>query len=175
MLITTSRRPCHRARLLGRELERVLPDAKYTPRGVKSIRKLASLANSFNHKLIMIIESRADQPSELLFLDASVGWQWLGVRIELGDIKLQRDLCQKARLTDVKITASNQDKARNFARLVGKMWGLPYSEEPPGGGSAAAFVDNDRELRVQFHADIGTAPVGPILHVKHFEESNGES
>lgn len=173
MLITTSRRPCHRARLLGRELERVLPNAKYTPRGVKSIRKLTSLANSLNHRLIMIIDSYANQPSELLFLDATVGWRWLGARIELGDIKLQRDLGQKARLTDVNITASNQDKARSFARLIGKIWGLPYSEEPCGG--SAAFVDNDRELRVQFHTDIGTAPVGPILYVKNFEGFNGES
>jgi len=174
MLITTSRRPCHRARLLGRELERVLPNAKYMPRGVKSIRKLTSLANSLNHKLIMIIESCADQPSELLFLDATVGWRWLGARIELGEIKLQRDLNQKARLLDVKITASNQDKARSFARLIGKIWGLPFSEEPLSGGSAA-FVDNDRELRVQFHTDIGAAPVGPILYVKQFEGFNGES
>jgi rRNA maturation protein Rpf1 len=174
MLITTSRRPCHRARLLGRELERVLPNAKYTPRGVKSIRKLTSLANSLNHKLIMIIESCADQPSELLFLDATVGWRWLGAKIELGEIKLQRDLNQKVRLTKVKITASNHDKARKFARLIGKIWGMPFSEEPPSSGGAA-FVDNDRELRVQFHTDIGAAPVGPILTVKQFEGFNGES
>jgi rRNA maturation protein Rpf1 len=174
MLITTSRRPCHRARLLGRELERVLPNAKYTPRGVKSIRKLTSLANSLNHKLIMIIESWSDNPSELLFLDATAGWRWLGAKIELGDITLQRDLGQKVRLTDVKIAASNQDNAIKFARMIGKMWDLPFSEELPMSGGAA-FVDNDKKLRVQFHVDIGAEPVGPILYVKQFEGFNGES
>jgi rRNA maturation protein Rpf1 len=173
MLITTSRRPCHRARLLGRELERVLPNAKYTPRGVKSIRKLTSLANSLDHKLIMIIESCANQPSELLFLDATAGWRWLDTKIELVNITLQNDLGQKARLTDAKITASSGDKAKKFARLIGKMWGLRFSEEPLSG--SAAFVDNDKNLRVQFHADIGAAPVGPILYVKQFEGFNGES
>jgi len=168
MLITTSKRPCHRARLLGRELARVLPNAKYTPRGVKSIRKLASLANSLNHKLVMIINSCTDQPRELRFLDAAAGWRWLGARIELGEVKLQRDLGQKVRLTDVKIASSSQNRARSLARLVGELWGLPFTEELPSAGSIA-MVDDDRELRIQFRADPSAEPVGPILHVKHFE------
>jgi len=167
MLITTSRRPCHRARLLGRELERVLPNSEYKPRGVKSIRKLASLANSLNHKLIMIIESCTDRPTELRFLDAA-GWRWLDARIELGEVKLQKDLGQKARLVDVKIVASSQDRARNFARLIGELWELPLIEELPSSGSVA-IVNENRELRIQFHAGPNTEPVGPILHVKHFE------
>ena len=168
MLITTSRRPCHRARLLGRELERVLPNAKYTPRGVKSIRKLTSLANSLNHTLIMIIDSGTDQSRELRFLDATAGWRWLDTRIELGEVKLQRDLGQKARLVDVKIMASSQNKARSFAHLIGKLWGLPFTEDLPSAGSVA-MVDDDKELRVQFHTYLSAEPVGPILYIKYFE------
>jgi len=168
MLITTSRRPCHRARLLGRELARVLPNSKYMPRGVKSIRGLASLANSLNHKIVMIINSYTDQPSELCFLDAAAGWRWLDARIELGEVKLQRDLGQKARLVDVKIVASGQNRALSFAHLIGELWGLPFTEELPRTGSFAV-VDDDRELRVRFHAGPNAEPVGPILHVKHFK------
>lgn len=168
MLITTSRRPCHRARLLGRELERVLPNSEYTPRGIKSIRKLSSLANSLNHKLITIIDSCIGQPTGLRFLDVAAGWRWLDARIELGEVKLQKDLGQKARLTDVKIVASGQDRARRFARLISELWGLPLIEELPSSGSVA-MVNDDEELRIQFHADPGAEPVGPILYVKHFE------
>ena len=168
MLITTSRRPCHRARLLGRELARVLPNAKYVPRGVKSVRKLASLANARDHKLVMIIESRTNQPQELRFLDAAAGWQWLNARIELGEVKLQRDLGQKVQLVDVKTVASKQNMARNFAHLISKLWGLPFIEELPSAGSVA-MVGDDEKLRVQFHADPSAGPVGPILHVTHFE------
>ena len=168
MLITTSRRPCHRARLLGRELARVLPNAKYTPRGVKSVRKLASLANSLNHKLVMIINSCTDQPKELRFLDAAAGWRWLDARIELGEVKLQRDLGQKARLVDAKIVASGRNRARSFACLIGELWGLPFAEELPSAGSVA-MVEDDRDLRVQFHADPNAEPVGPMLRVKCFE------
>jgi len=116
----------------------------------------------------MIINSCTDQPKELRFLDAAAGWRWLDARIELGEVKLQRDLGQKARLVDAKIVASGRDRARSFARLVGELWGLPFTEELPNTGSVA-MVDDDKELRIQFRADPSAEPVGPILHVKHFE------
>jgi len=132
------------------------------------VRKLTSLANSLNHKLVMIINSCTDQPKELRFLDAAAGWRWLGARIELGEVKLQRDLGLKTRLTDVKIAASSQNRAQSLARLVGELWGLPFAEELPSAGSVA-MVEDDGDLRIQFRADLSAEPVGPILHVKHFE------
>jgi hypothetical protein len=105
---------------------------------------------------------------ELRFLDAASGWRWLDARIELGEVKLQKDLGQKARLVDVKIVASSQDKARSFARLIGELWGLQFTEELPSSGSVA-IVNDDGELRIQFHTAPSAEPVGPILHVKHFE------
>ena len=168
MLITTSRRPCHRARLLGRELARVLPNAEYIPRGVKSVRKLASLANARNHKLVMVIESRTNQPQELRFLNTTTGWRWLNARIKLGEVKLQKDLGQKVRLEDVKIATSGRDRARNFAHLVSELWNLQFTEELPSAEGVAVVADNE-ELRVQFHADPSVGPVGPILHITRFE------
>jgi rRNA maturation protein Rpf1 len=132
------------------------------------VRKIASLANARDHKLVMIIESHANQPQELRFLDAATGWRWLNARIELGGVKLQKDLSQKVRLVDVKIVASGKNKARNFARLVSELWDLQFTEELPSAGNVAV-VEDDGELQVQFHADPGAEPVGPILHVRHFE------
>lgn len=132
------------------------------------MRKLASLANARNHKLVMIIESHTNQPQELRFLDAATGWRWLDAKIKLGEVKLQKDLGQKVRLVDVKIMASGQNRARDFARLVSELWDLQFTKELPGTGSVAV-VEDDEELRVQFYTDPSAGPVGPILHITHFE------
>lgn len=138
------------------------------PRGVKSIRKLASLANSLDHKMVMVIGTCADQPRGLRFLDVATGWRWLDACIELGEVKLQRDLGHKFRLTDVKVVGRGRDRARSLARLIGELWGLPIAEGLPGAGGVA-MVEDDGDLRIQFHADPSSEPVGPILHVKFFE------
>jgi rRNA maturation protein Rpf1 len=165
MLITTSRRPSHRTRLLGRELARVLPNAKYMPRGDKSIRKLASLASSQNHKLITIITNRVHQPQELRFLDTTAGWRWLEERIELRKVELQRDLGRKVKLANVKIAANDQAKAQNLARFLSELWDLPFTEKPSGN---VALAKDDEGLRLQFHEDPKAKPVGPILHIARF-------
>ena len=116
----------------------------------------------------MIIGSHANQLRELRFLDVATGWRWLNARIELGDVKLQKDLGQKVRLVDVKIVVSKQNIARNFAHLISRLWGLQFTEELPSAGGVA-MVGDDGELRVQFHADPSAGPVGPILHITHFE------
>jgi hypothetical protein len=118
--------------------------------------------------MVMIINGCAGQPKELRFLDVSIGWRWLDARIELGEVKLQRDLGQKFRLKDVKVVASGQNRARNFARLIGKLWDLQITEELPGAGSIA-IVEDGGDLRVEFHAEPSSEPIGPILHIKYFE------
>lgn len=169
MLVTTSRRPSHRARLLGRELIRVLPNAEYVPRGIKTVRRLASLASSRGHELVMIVNSRERQPRELRFLNASVGWRWLDARIELREVELQRDLGQKVRLADVRIVAADSARAQNLARLLSELWGLPLSEGPSSTGAVVLVTCNDG-LKVQFRAHPKDELVGPVLYVKNFGE-----
>lgn len=147
-------------------MARVLPNAEYLPRGSKSIRKLATLASSRGHELIMIINGFAGQPRELCFLNAAAGWQWLDARIELREVKLQRDLGSKVRLEDVKVAAGDQAKARDFALFIGRLWGLPIIEEPSAG--SIAFVEDDEQLRLQFYSDSRAEPVGPILYIARF-------
>lgn len=168
-MVTTSRRPSHRARLLGRELTRVLPNAEYVPRGIKTVRRLASLASSKGHELVMIVNSREEQPRELRFLNVSAGWRWLDARIELREVELQRDLGQKVKLADVRIASDDSVRARSFARLLSKLWGLPLSEGPSSTG-ATVLVTCDDGLKVQFRAHPKAELVGPVLHVKNFSE-----
>ena len=169
MLIVTSRRPCHRARILARELARVLPDAEYIPRGVKSVRKLFSLASSRGHKKIMIINSVAGQPMVLRFLDIDEGWKWMDVQIELSKAELQKDLGQKIRLLDAKIVAASP-KAKELAGLLEKLWGVKMVKKAPDTG-AFIIVDEDK---IGFRASLA-AKIGPALYVSRVVGEHGES
>lgn len=157
MLVTTSRRPGHRARLLGRELARVLPNTEYAPRGVKTVRKLSSLASSRGHTTVMIIDSFASIPKFLRFINCEEGWQWSAVQIELGKIELQKDLGQKICLSGTKIVVKSPE-VKELARLLGTLWGLPVERE--AGARDVVVVDED-EIRFQR----GSERVGPVLHV----------
>ncbi len=165
MLVTTSRRPGHRARLLGRELARVLPNAEYLPRGVKTIRKLSLLASSRGHTTVMIVDSFASIPKFLRFLDCGTGWQWSEVQIELGKIELQKDLSQKIGLSCTKIIAKSPD-VKELARLLEKLGGLPVGRET--GARDVVVVDED-EIRFQR----GSERVGPVLHVSSVVYGHG--
>jgi len=168
MLIITSRRPCHRARILARELARVLPNAEYMPRGVKGVKKLSSLAISHGHDIVMMIDSVDEQPKFLRFLEVDDGWKWLDVQIELGDVELQKDLGQKTRLLGTKIVAGS--KAKRLANLLEKLWGIKQAEKAAGTG-AFMFVDEDK---IEFRASLA-ARIGPVLNVSRVVGGYGKS
>jgi len=158
MLIVTSRHPCHRARILARELARVLPNAEYVPRGVKSVKKLSSLAISHGHNTIMIVDSVAEQPKFLRFLEVDDGWRWLDVQIELSDVELQKDFGQKTRLLGAKIVVESSE-AKRLANLLEKLWGL--KQVKAAGTGAFMFVNKDK---IEFRASLA-ATIWPVLHI----------
>ncbi|MCS7131255.1 MAG: hypothetical protein NZ934_00765 [Hadesarchaea archaeon] len=171
MLITTSRRPTHRARLLGRELARVLPGAEYVPRGLKTIEKLASMAGSRGYDLVMIINSGEGKPKELRFLHAGPSWKWSDARIELCEVRLQRDLSKRAEARATAIAWRGSAEARELAGLLSELWGLPLVELPSHRG-AVALVIGDRELELQFRESPASEPVGPTLRVARFRRGS---
>lgn len=172
MLISTSRRPTHRTRILCRELERVLPDAGYVPRGAKTINKLASLAGSLGHNRVMVVSSFGEGPIELRFLAVTNGWRWLDARVELGEIKLQRDLGQKVKLERVRVYAEGQ-KAQNLANFLGELLGLPTSSELPDTG-AVVVITSDNQFKLQFQLRPSSEVIGPVLQITSFGRSHGE-
>lgn len=167
-MITTSRRPTHRARLLGRELVRILPGAEYVPRGLKTVEKLASMAGSRGHDLVMIINSGADQPRELRFLHAGPSWRWSRANIELREVKLQRDLGKKVEARVEAIAWQGSAEARELAELLSELWGLPLVEPSSHRGTIALVVGNE-ELELQFKESPASEPVGPTLRVASFK------
>lgn len=173
MLISTSRRPGHRTRILCRELTRVFPNAAYVPRGAKTISKLASLASSLGHDRVMIVNSLAGRPKELRFLAVAQGWRWLDARVELGEVKLQRDLGQKAKLEGTKFYAEGR-KARNLANFLGEALGLPILSELPNAEGVVLITSND-ELQLQFQLAPSPEAIGPVLQIASFGRLRGES
>jgi rRNA maturation protein Rpf1 len=142
------------------------------PRGAKTVKALASLAKSLGHTRVLIVNSLAGQPKELRFLDVAEGWQWLDARIELGEVKLQRDLGQKVKLEMVKIYAEGQH-AQNLANFLGGSSGLPIVDKLSGTG-AVARITSDDDLKLQFHLRPNSETVGPVLRITSFGWLHGE-
>jgi hypothetical protein len=165
MLITTSRRSGHRARILGRELARVMPNIKYVPRGVKTVEKLVSMAESFGHIWVMVINSSAGHPKELRFLNIGKGLGWPDKRAELGEVKIQRDLGQRVRFEGIKIYAEGKP-AQELAEFLGEISGLPISEKLPEAGVVLSIVTNSG--LVHFKKRQTLEITGPVIQVIRF-------
>ena len=136
------------------------------------MKDLASLAKSLGHTRVLIVNSLAGQPKELRFLDVTDGWQWLDARVELGEVKLQRDLGQKVELEGVKIYAEGQ-RAQNLANFLGESSGLPIADKLPGTG-AVALITSDDDLKLQFQLRPSSETVGPVLRITSFGRLHGE-
>lgn len=171
MLISTSRRPGHRTRILCRELTRVIPNATYVPRGAKTISKLASLASSLGHNRVMVVNSFAGQPRELRFLAVAKGWRYLDARVELSEVKLQRDFGQKVKLNGTKFYAEGK-KAWNLANFFGELLGLPILNELPKTGGIALITSDDK-LQLQFQLRPSSDAIGPVLQIASYGRLRG--
>ncbi len=165
MLVTTSRRPGHRARILGRELARVIPNAKYFSRGVKTVDKLALMAESLGHAWVMVVNSSAGHPKELHFLNIGKGWRWFDKRVELGEVKLQRDLGQRVRFEGIKIYAEGKP-AQELAEFLGEISGLPISERLPEAGVVLSIITNSGLIHFQKRPT--SEITGPVIQVIRF-------
>ena len=151
---------------MGRELARALPNAKYVPRGIKTVEKLASMAESLGHTWVVVINSSAEHPNELRFLNVWKGLRRLEKRVELGEVKLQRNLGQRVGVKATKIYAEGEP-AQELASFLGEISGLPVSEKLPEAGVALSITTNSG-LKIHFQKMPGPELVGPVLHVVGF-------
>jgi len=120
----------------------------------------------------MVVSSFGEGPIELRFLAVTNGWRWLDARVELGEIKLQRDLGQKVKLERVRVYAEGQ-KAQNFANFLGELLGLPTSSELPDTG-AVVVITSDNQFKLQFQLRPSSEVIGPVLQITSFGRSRGE-
>lgn len=166
MLITTSRRPGHLARILSRELVRVIPKSRYVPRGSKTIEELASVARDLGQNRVIIVGSVSGKPKELRFLEVGENWRWVDAVVELGEVKIHQGVGRADKLEDLKIHADGA-KALEFVEWIEKFLGKRRTDKLPESGGVALITSEDG-LRVQFNLMPGSVTIGPVLRITAF-------
>ncbi|MEM3420645.1 MAG: hypothetical protein QW835_02385 [Candidatus Hadarchaeum sp.] len=166
MLLTTSRRPCHLARVLGRELARFLPGSEYIPRGVKTIEKIVFLAKQRGHDRVMIISSLLDKPGEIRFIEVRETWRWMDATIRLAGVTVSRVKTKFGRLGKIRIYAEDASSLE-FARWLGKILGIDRVERTPESGPIILITSKDG-LKIKFGVMPDAEDVGPVLLVSSF-------
>ena len=68
LLVTTSRKPCQKTRVLARTLANLIPESEYTTRGKASINTLIQVAQNKGYETICIIGEQHGNPNNLRFL-----------------------------------------------------------------------------------------------------------
>jgi len=121
----------------------------------------------------MIVNSLAGRPKELRFLAVAQGCRWLDAWVELGEVKLQRDLGQKAKLEGTKFYAEGR-KARDFTIFLDELLGLPILSELPNAGGVVLITSDDK-LQLQFQLRPSPEAIGPVLLIASFGRLCGES
>jgi rRNA maturation protein Rpf1 len=164
MFITTSKRPSHRSRILGRELADVIFKSEYLPRGTKTVEQLVVLAEP-NHQKIIVINSTSDQPKELAFIEIDRGWRWSNFRILLDRVELQRDLGQRVKL-DVAGVSAEDKEATEFTEILGSLMGLQVVKQAKN--RATAIITSGEKPMIQFWT--GKNKVGPKIYVGAVEK-----
>ena len=162
-MITTSRRPSHLARILCRELVRVIPRSRYVPRGTKTIEDVVSVVRELGHDRVMVVDSVSGKPKEIRFLEVDQNWRWADAMVELGEVKIQLDLQRRTNPEDSKIYADGA-RALEFAEWVGKFLGIGRSEELPESGGVI-LITSEGGLKIQFKVMPGSETVGPVLQI----------
>ncbi|MBC7218576.1 MAG: hypothetical protein H5T49_00360 [Hadesarchaea archaeon] len=166
MLITTSRRPCHLARILCRELALVLPGGEYLPRGVKTIEKTTLLAKQRGHGRVMFVSSFSGRPGEIRFIEVGETWRWLDASIRLAGVTINR---RKSRIGDssgMKIYAADPS-SYEFARWLGRILEIECVERPPESGPVI-LITSDGGLEIKFRVMPSTEDLGPVLTVASY-------
>ncbi|MGC8816466.1 MAG: hypothetical protein ACP5PX_01415 [Candidatus Hadarchaeum sp.] len=166
MLLTTSRRPCHLARILGRELARLLPDSEYVPRGVKTIEKVAALARQRGHHRVIIINSSSDRPSEMRFLEVGGTWQWLNASMKLAGVAVNRVKIKGKNFGGLKIYAGDPGSF-NFSRWLSRVLSIECTDRLPESGPVV-LLTSDGGLKIRFRIMPCAEEVGPVLSVASF-------
>lgn len=166
MLITTSRRPGHKTRVLCRELSRVISSSRYIPRGVKTIERLASMARELGHDRVMIVNSVSGEPREFRFLEVGEGWRWANARVELEGVDLGRGRKARVNVTSTNIYAEG-DRALEFAKWIGNLMGIKRSVGFPSSGGVIMVTSGDG-IELHFFIMLGSRSAGPVIRVKSF-------
>lgn len=165
ILVTTSRRPYYETRILARELSRVLPGARYLPRGTKTIHELLSLASRFGLRGVWVVENFARKPGFLRCILPAHGSPGEELQICFSDFMLQRRTLGKIEISPTHLKALPGGEP--LALEISKFLRLPVAEKS---GEPAVLV-GEREMA--FWDGYGRIP--PELYISFWRKVGGET
>ncbi|NIN53136.1 MAG: hypothetical protein GTO23_08270 [Nitrososphaeria archaeon] len=169
ILITTSRRPTRRVRVLAKELKRVIPHSTRIQRGKSSLRKLVDVMVSEGFDRLLLIETRRGNPGGLVFYHLVDNHLTRRATLHLIGVSLQLD--KKIRfhssVLDVEI-----DKGTPSLRQLGLIQGFlaeflkdVYYHQPRGRPCTLMISHDGENFVLEFRdADRGV-PMNPTLKV----------
>ena len=95
----------------------------------------------------------------------------MDARVELGEVKLQRELGQKIWLEGTRVYAEGE-RAREFANFLGELVDLSIEDKLPNAGGVA-LITSDDELKIHFQARPNSEMIGPVLQIASFGQLYG--
>lgn len=167
MLISTSRRPSTRTRSFVKELLGVIPLSFQVTRGKKSIDELIDIAILKGCRRLMIVESKAGNPSALSFIHIDKeDWRWLGVMDISVSLRRENKITTKIDPFDEDrpflIKGSNKNEAFDFIKHM--FFCQEYEDSLEG-----SVLLWDGEFINFLREDISTAPIGPKINISKWK------
>jgi len=164
-LVTTSRRPSHKVRIIGRELAAVLPHAEYVTRGKKSVEETAYLAYTLGSSKLIIIGVSHGGPGSLSVLRTGKDWDWIA-RHPIVGASLYRELAKtklrRGKTSKLVIKADNPGAAEYFRELFTEEHLVDEEEDKI---STLHISTHGEYTKLLFHREDLPLP-GPMLKLK---------
>ncbi len=183
ILITTTRRPARRTRSFVRELYHVIPGAHRVNRGKSSIEDLNELALSKGLSRLLIVGTRAGNPSFLMFYSTNPLRPLLLNQIILRGVTLRREFTKRRAPFSRTMGITYQGDLRNLAKELARGFSLsdPISvnrEEIPNLKGELDLVlhlsGGGEVVHSTFYYVYPFHEVGPRIRIKGYKVFEGE-
>ncbi len=147
MLITSSLNPSRKTRLLSKDLERVIWNATYLPRGKLRLDEIFLEGKKRKKKIICFIREFGGRPGVLEFTDTEGN---IILKIRLKDALFQRDVTKRPSKMIQHIKVLDASKNSRNKKLVGKLSSI-FGDE----GEVKLIVDQEKMEFVYKGREIG--------------------
>lgn len=164
MYVTTSRKSSLSTKILASNIATFL-NAKYEPRGKKSIEDVITRADELGHSRIIVVSETKGNPNKLAFIDTSDEWRWVfpfiifSVDTEFVHKKIGR--INK----EVEMIIKNREKSVNSQRIA-NLFDIPE----PTTDDTAKFIISDNSLVFKYKDKKMQLKIKQLLESRENEE-----
>lgn len=164
MYVTTSRKSSLSTKILASNIATFL-NAKYEPRGKKSIEDVIARADELGHSRIIIVSETKGNPNKLAFIDIGGEWRWVfpfiifSVDTEFVHKKIGR--INK----EVEMIIKNSERSEKAQRIA-DLFDIPE----PATDDTAKFIISDNSLLFKYKDKRMELKIKELLESRESEE-----